>query len=199
MSGVTPFEQGVEEEEGEAAAEEVGAKEPVLAAAWACGCGCCWPAAAVAAAVVENAAFAEGAEATGAAAAAPVEETEAGEEVCGSVVAGSVSGDVMTGAEAVVAGAAAGAGPGVGADAAPVVGEGASGLGDLLNAGCDAGDCGKHVAGWPLWMPPSSYAWCFPLSGYLSSRPQKKWSSQHSGTGHEKSLCPLHCLNGLND
>lgn len=123
----------------------------------------------------------------------PVEETEAGEAGAG-VAAGPVSGAALMGAAAV-----AGAVDGAGGEAAPEAGEGASAPGDQLNAGCDAGDCGKHVAGWPLWMPPFSYAWSFPLSGYLSSRPQRKWSSLHSGTGHERSLCPLHCLNGLND
>lgn len=29
-----------------------------------------------------------------------------------------------------------------------------SGLGGQLNAGCDDGDCGKHVVKWLLWKPP---------------------------------------------
>lgn len=100
---------------------------------------------------------AEGAEATVVvalvlAAAGPVEETEAGEAGAG-VVAGSVSEAALVGVGAVV-GAVAGAG----GEAAPVAGEGASAPGDQLNAGCDAGDCGKDAAGWPLWMPPFSYA-----------------------------------------
>lgn len=105
---------------------------------------------------------AEGAEDTGGVAVGPVEENDAGEAVAG-VVAGSVSGGALMGADAVV-GAVGGADAHVGAvggaeaAAAPEVGEGASGLGDQLNAGCDAGDCGKHAAGWPLWMPPFSYA-----------------------------------------
>lgn len=107
-----------------------------------------------------------------------------------------VSGVAPVGAEAVV-GVVAGAG--AVAVAAPGAEERASGLGGQLNADCDAGGCGSHVAAWPLWMPPFSYAWCFPRFGYPSSRLQKKWSSPHSGTGHERSLCPPHYLNGLND
>lgn len=109
------------------------------------------------AAVVETVVFAAGA---GEVAGVPVEETEAGEACAGAVavavaVAGSVSGGALVDAEAVVGAVAV---AGVGAAAAPEAGEGASGLGDRLNAGYDAGDCGKHAAGWPLWMPPFSSA-----------------------------------------
>lgn len=31
-------------------------------------------------------------------------------------------------------------------------------MGDQLNVGYDAGDCGKRAAGFPLWMPPFSSA-----------------------------------------
>lgn len=159
---MTPFELGAGEE-GEAVEEEVGVEEPAVAAVGACGCSCCWSVAAV----VETVAFAEGAEAV---AVGPVEETEAG-EACAGVVAGSVFGAGLIGAvgvgravAAAVDGAAVGAGSEAvvgddgGTEAEAVVGEEESKLGDPLNAGCDAGDCGKHVAGWPLWMPPFSSA-----------------------------------------
>ena len=89
------------------------------------------------------------------------------------VVAGLVFGGMLTGAEAVVgavgmaeaeaeaeaeAAAAAGAGAEAETVTAPEAGEGASGPGDQLNAGCDVGDRESHAAGCPIWMPPSSYA-----------------------------------------
>lgn len=148
------------------------------------------------AAAAETVATAEGAGDTGAAAEetaagaeGAAEETAAGAAGAGGV-AGLASGGALVGAEAV-----GGAVGGVGA----AVGEGASGQSDRLNAGCDGGDCGRNAAAWLLWMPPFSYAWSFPRSGCLSSRPQKRWSSPHSGTDREKSLCQLHCLNGLSD
>lgn len=161
---MTPFGLGAGEE-GEAVEEAVGVEEPAVAAVGACGCSCCWSLAAV----VETVAFAAGAEAV---AVGPVEETEAG-EACAGVVSGSVFGAGLIGAvgvgvgvgraEAVVAavdgaGSEAVVGDVGGTEAEPVFGEEESELGDPLNAGCDAGDCGKHVAGWPLWMPPFSSA-----------------------------------------
>ena len=69
----------------------------------------------------------------------------------------AVATEAATGAGA-EAEAAAGAGAEAEAAAAPEAGEGASGPGDQLNAGCDVGDCESHAAGCPIWMPPSSYA-----------------------------------------
>lgn len=164
-------------------------------------CGrCSWPVTAVEQPVVVVAAE-DPEELPGVAAAAatgPAEETEAGE-----AGAGVVAGVAQMGAEAVedvVAGDGDGAETGAAMEVAPeVAAAAASGLSGQLNAGCDAGGCGNRAAAWPLWMPPFSYALSFPQSGYLSSRPQKKWSSPRSGNGHERSLCPPRCQNGLND
>lgn len=151
------------------------------------------------------------AEVAGATGVAVVVESAVGAAVAGEAVGGTVTGlglGLGLGSEAEMEGAEAVAGAEVvvgavgGAEAeewAEAVGEeGASELGGQLNAGCDVGGYGNHVEGWPLWKPPFS-SWCFLLSGSPSSRPRRKWSSPHSGTGHERSLCPHHCLNGLSD
>lgn len=156
-----------------------------------------------AAAAVENVVAAEGAEGTGGVAVGSAEGTEAGEPGAGGVVGlGSGAAVDGVGEAGVGVGAAVEAepavDPAVGAGAASVPGEAAWGVGGQVNGGCDAGDRGNHEAGWPLWMPPFS-SWCFPRSGYLSSRPQRIWSSQHSGTGHERNLYLPHCLSGQSD
>lgn len=74
-----------------------------------------------------------------------VEETEAGADVG----AGLMSGVALMDAEAAVD---------VAAEAAPEAVEEASELGGQLNAGCDAGDCGRHVAVWLHGLPLFSSA-----------------------------------------
>lgn len=118
----------------------------------------------------------------------PAEVTEPGAEACAGVAAALVLGVALVDAVGVEAEAVVGVGgkpgavvgvgdrpgPGPGAEAEAeaeavvgavggtgveaAVGEEESEMGDQPNVGCDAGDCGKRAAGFPLWMPPFSSA-----------------------------------------